>query len=298
MTLLGALDVGSNTIRLLVARPVGDGLQTVMDLSDFVRLGAGVAETGELEPDRMERGIRVIRDFAAAAHGVGVKDIAAVGTSALREARNGQEFVDRVARETGIQVKIIAGETEARLTFLGLTLGHTLESPTIAIDVGGGSGEVIAAGPAGMLWAHALPIGSGRMTERFFVHDPPTESERKALIAHIDDILRGLPSFRAKDAIVTGGSARRIPILLDSGGIPAHLTPQDLQRAMEILSARPARDIARHYAIDLDRACVLAAGVQVIQAIAEFYGVESITVTDNGIRQGMIIEMLREGKSA
>lgn len=291
--LLGALDVGSNTIRLLVARPKGATLHTVLDMSEFVRLGAGVAETGLIEPPRMDRAVRVVAEYVRMARAHEVSRLAAVATSAVREARNGPELIERVRRETGVAIRILSGEEEARLTFLGASADLDLAGPAVTADVGGGSGEVIASCGEEMLWGTALPIGGGRMTESFFRHDPPKPEEREALVAHVHDLLQRLPPFRAQQAVLAGGSARRIPVLL--GGERSRLTLDDLDEALGVLAHYPAAQIASRYDIQPARAEVLPAGIQVLEAIVTFYGSSEIIIASGGIREGMIVDMLHGG---
>jgi len=289
-SLLGALDIGSNTIRLLVARAEGRRLQTVLDLSEFVRLGAGVAETHLLEPQRMDRAVRVIGRFADDAHANGAERVAAVATSAVRDAENGEELLDRVRRETGLDVRVISGDEEARLTFLGATGDLDLSGPTVTADVGGGSGEVIASRDKEILWARVLPIGGGRLTERFFRKDPPRPEEREELVTHVHDLLKGLPAFRANHAVLVGGSARHIPRLLDKE--TDEISLDDLDEVLGILAHYPAGRIADRYGIQPARAEVLPAGIQVLDAIVTFYGATRITIATGGIREGMIVDML------
>lgn len=290
---VAALDVGSNTIRLLVASRKGNGLRTDLDLTDYARLGTGVAETHMLEPERVDRAVEAIRTFVEAARQAGALEIMAVATSAVRDASNGPEFVERVRREVGINLEIVSGEREAELTYLGATHDMAIEGPVVVSDVGGGSAEIIAAGPEGMLWGQALPLGSGRMTEQYLHHDPPLKEEMEALAAQVREALRSLPSFQPQRAIFTGGSARYMARLLDLQQ-PATVVPAQMGEANMILLSRSAETIAGEYDIPLERAQVLPAGVGVLAAIASFYGVERITIARGGIREGMVVVMLRE----
>jgi exopolyphosphatase / guanosine-5'-triphosphate,3'-diphosphate pyrophosphatase len=294
---LAALDIGSNTVRLLVAVPDGCELHTLLDLSSFARLGSGVDQTGLLDPDRQDRAAETVREFTDAARAQGVEQVLAVATSAVRDARNGPEFAARLREEAGVDVQIATGEEEARLTFLGATLGMSPSEEMLVIDIGGGSGEIIAAKSRQISWGQSLPIGGGRLTERFVRHDPPEMKELQTLDAHVRRLLEKLPPARPKKLVGTGGTAKHIPILLGLEGAPSELVPDQLQQALRVLTSSRHGEVAERFGIEPARAPVLPAGVQTIQSICDFYGVECLTITMNGIRQGMIIdELLKEGR--
>jgi exopolyphosphatase / guanosine-5'-triphosphate,3'-diphosphate pyrophosphatase len=294
---IGALDIGSNTVRLMVALPRNGSLDPLLDLSAFARLGKGVDTTGLLDSERETRAVKAIREFTQAARDAGAERIIAVATSAIRDAKNGEAFIERVRRETGIEVQTISGEREAELTFFGATLGMSLDEPVIVVDLGGGSGEIIAADDTGMRWGKSLPIGSGRLTERFVTHDPPRHEELEAVEDNVRQLLKDLPPFEARHAVYTGGTARRVPSLLGLGGAEVRLSPEGLARAVDVVAARSSDDLVRVYDVEPERAQVFAAGTAVLHAIAGFYRVADITITQNGIRHGMIVDRLRrEGR--
>lgn len=293
---VAAIDIGSNTVRLLVARPIDGGLETVLDRSEFIRLGFGLERTGLLDPAREERALATLGAFAEAARDAGAETVIAMATSAVREARNGAEFVRRARRKRGIEVEIVSGEEEARLTYLGATLGLPLDGPALVVDLGGGSGEIIGAGEHGLRWGRSLPIGSGRLTEQFVRHDPPTADELAAVATAVATAVAPLPPLGARQAVFTGGSARWLAAVLERRGEPVRLTPADLKEAVQVVSTAPAAEIAARYGVEPERAPALPAGIQALRAIADHYQVEEIAVTLNGIRQGMILELLeRQG---
>jgi exopolyphosphatase/guanosine-5'-triphosphate,3'-diphosphate pyrophosphatase len=291
---IAALDVGSNTIRLVAARPRDGGLETVLDLGTFVRLGFGVDRTGVLDEGRVEHAVSTIVALARTARDAGVAEILAVATSAVRDARNGPAFVDRVRAAADVDLRIVSGEREAELTFIGATFGMTIAGPTLVVDLGGGSGEIIAANADQLLWGRPLPIGSGRMTERFVSGDPPGRLEIDALHAHVRALLAGLPALEARAAVFAGGTARRLPVLLGKEASSANLTVAEIDGALEVLLTMDAAEVVSRYAIEPERAQVLPAGCAVLAAIAEHYGVQTSRIATTGIRQGMLVERLRE----
>jgi len=301
------LDIGSNTIRLLVAEVQDGAVEPVLDESDFVRLGLDVDRTGMLRPDREEAALAAIQHLAAVARDAGVQHVDAIATSAVREATNGRAFVALVRSETGIEVEIISGDREAYLTYLGATAGQSTAGGVIVADLGGGSTELIAAGERGMLWAESLPLGSGRLTERFIRHDPPAAEELQALRQAVVDRLQQLPApidgagpatergsgasspATLTRAIFTGGTASAMARLAGSDGPEATLDREALDEVVRRATSKPAAEIADEYGVRPERAVVLAAGVTALATIAEFYGVPEVSITRGGIREGALL---------
>lgn len=286
-----ALDVGSNTIRLLVAEAQGQSLVPVRDESEFVRLGLGVDTTGELDPERERVAVRAIERLADIARDLGAMSLPAIATSAVRDARNGQAFIERVREATGVEIRIITGEEEAELTYLGATIGISLDAGTIVVDLGGGSAEIVAAGEAGIRWARSVPLGSGRLTERFIDQDPPGAEAVQRLKRHVDDVLAGLPEAQIQRAILTGGTATHIAILAGRNiteGSSLCFAPGVIDDALKVLCSRPAADIVREFSVRSERAAVLPAGVAAISAIINYFSVVDVVITRQGIREGVI----------
>ena len=214
-----ALDIGSNTIRLLVARMSDAGLETITEDSRFVRLGSGVDATGRLDPGRKEAGLHAIRELVGQAHGAGANKVYAVATSALRDATDGPEYIQQIRQACGVAVRIIDGDEEARLTFTGATLGMDLAGGALVCDMGGGSCELIRADESGITLARSLQIGSGRLTERFVGHNPPLPSERKQIEESVERTVRdGFGEVGVGVAVLTGGTASHVAYLLGLQG--------------------------------------------------------------------------------
>lgn len=292
-----ALDVGSNTIRLLIATLEGGSLVPVRDESEFVRLGLGVDTTGELSGERELAAIGAINRLAAIARDSGATNIAAIATSAVRDARNGRAFLQEVRAATGVDVRIISGDEEAQLTFLGATIGIPLHGGVMVVDLGGGSAEIVAADETGITWARSVPLGSGRLTERFVKHDPPQRGSLERLREHVDSVLADLPSARMQRAILTGGTATQIAVLSGKSmaqASPLHIQPDIIDEVLNLLCRQRADQIVREYGVMPERAAVLPAGVAAISAIIHYYSVAEVIITRQGIREG-IIEAVRRG---
>lgn len=284
------LDVGSNTIRLLVGRVIDGAVVQLLDDSEFVRLGKDVDRSGELRGDRVAAALEAIERLAGEAKSAGAGTVLAFATSAVRDARNGTEFVEEVQRRTGIEIDIISGEREAELTFRGATIGINLSGGAVVCDLGGGSAELLFAGADGIKWSTSQPLGSGRLTERFIRHDPPRPQELRSLRTHVHDVLTLLPDAKPECAIFTGGTATHLTVLMDRQSVVSRFSPDELGQALDMLSGRTAEEVAREYQFRPERAAVLPAGIAALQAVARYYEVTTVVVTRRGIREGALLD--------
>ncbi len=167
-----AIDLGTNSVRLLVADLVDGRPRTVVRRASVTRLGEGLEATGRFSPEARQRTAALVAEFVAEARQTGVETIALVGTSACREAADGAEFVDGLGREHAVNARVVSGEEEARLSFLGATLDIT--GDVVLLDIGGGSTELVRTGADGALAAVSVAVGCVRGTERWFTSDPPS----------------------------------------------------------------------------------------------------------------------------
>lgn len=285
------LDVGSNTIRLLVGFIEGGRVERVLDDSEFVRLGKDVDRTGELRGDRVDAAVAAIQRLSGEARERGVDDIVALATSAVRDAKNGSQFRQRVLDETGVDVRVISGDEEAELTYRGASIGIDLDGGTIVTDLGGGSAEIIFAGSEGVRWATSLPLGSGRLTERFVQTDPPEEAQLHALRQSVRTILGSQGEAPARTAVFTGGTATHVNILA-GGAVPvAHLRPSDLEEVARLVAREPASYFVQERGFRPERAQVLPAGAHALLEIATYYAVADVVITQYGIREGALLSL-------
>jgi exopolyphosphatase/guanosine-5'-triphosphate,3'-diphosphate pyrophosphatase len=295
-----ALDVGSNTVRVLVARPAGRGVQPVLEKGIFVRLGQGVDEIGRLNRERVDAALAAVGALVDDARSAGADAIHMVATSAVRDATDGLDFAAAVRRGTEIEVEILPERREGELTYLGATLGLSLPGDTIVADLGGRSTEIVAAGPAGPRWVQSLPLGSGRLMDGFIRRDPPRRSELSDLAGHVDDALRLAPRPRAHTLILTGGTSRQIPRILGlspSGRRAAetdvYLDRFGIDEAAATACSMRAEKVSRRFGVRPERAAVLPAGLWALRQIARHYRPEVIVVTRRGLREGVLVESFR-----
>ena len=189
---LAAIDLGTNTVRILVADPdPAAGLRPLWADQTVTRLGEGLTERGTLAPAAADRTLAAVRRFRERALALGAAEVLLVATAAVRQARDGREFLARLRAEPGINPRVVSGEEEAGLTLLGASWGLGGVAGTFALlDIGGGSTEVLVAEGGRVLEAVSLALGVVQLVERFFVHDPVTTHELDACRAYVDARLR------------------------------------------------------------------------------------------------------------
>ena len=195
--ILAGIDIGTNTLRLLVAEIGRGSFRELYADRRITRLGQGLDHSGMIDPAAGERSVKILLDFAAGIRRYGARHIDAIGTSALRNASNTPEFLTTVKEKTGLDIRVISGEEEARLSLLGV--GYSLKAagiarssshgPSCVVDIGGGSTEVIISPGAGASVIASLPLGAVYLTERFLKHDPPSPDELDRLRAAVRDEL-------------------------------------------------------------------------------------------------------------
>jgi exopolyphosphatase / guanosine-5'-triphosphate,3'-diphosphate pyrophosphatase len=296
-------DIGTNSTRLLIADVEADGEVAELERRTRVtRLGDGVDATGRLADAGIERVIATLEDYAAVIERHGAQVRPAVLTSAVRDAANGEEFVTAIERRFGLQARIIAGTEEARLTFLGATSDRDPgeRTPTLVIDVGGGSTELILGSGRVVEFSVSMQAGVVRQTERHLHEDPPSCAELDALGAEIAaTIVHSAPESvrrRAAHAIAVAGTAT------SCAAIDQALDPYDPARVhgyrvslvtLRLLLARLAAvDLAERRMIrglDPDRAPTIVAGVVILIRILEAFGLDGFEASEHDILRGVAL---------
>lgn len=283
------LDVGTNTVRLLVADCAEDALTPVLDRTNMSRLGLGASADGTLTAESIARtaegAIVLVRDARAA----GATTILMVGTAAVRDAPNRGLLLDRIERATGIACRVVDGETEASLTFLGATVGPSLDGTLAVGDIGGGSTERIIAVDGAIRERFSVPIGSGRLTERTIRHDPPTNADLAAATRAAEEAFRTLRPVRATVLLLAGGTASALGHLQGT----ATLDDAALDGTLATLQSAPAADLAPVVGLEVARVGLMAAGAVIVRALAATCGLSAATVARGGIREGTLLAAMR-----
>lgn len=301
---LAAIDIGSNSIRLVVAEADGEqGYRVLDEEREMTRLGKGLEETGRLLPESMEHSLEAIGKMKAIAEGFRVGQLRAIATSAVRDAANGAEFCQEARRRHGLDIEIISPQHEARLAFESAARNFNLEGRSTAIaDIGGGSLEVIlTAGPV-IEQVHSLPLGAVRLTERFCLSDPLRPKHRKALLAEIDDALKEhlrKPRFKAEVMIGSGGTFAALGDMVRcqregrAGSVHGYaITDSELTALLEKLLETPLEARRQIPGLSPQRADIIVAGAAVVARLAQRLETRKILVNERGIRDGLLLSML------
>jgi exopolyphosphatase/guanosine-5'-triphosphate,3'-diphosphate pyrophosphatase len=304
---VAALDLGTNTIRLLVGEADGvGGYHPVFAAQEITRLGEGLFPEGTLQAEPMRRSLAVLRRFGEMAASQGAVAVAVVGTSALREAKNRDLFVDRARQEAGLEVEVISGDEEARLTLLGVSAA--LGSPPdrfLMLDIGGGSTELLLAHGGEIRDVVSTGLGAVKLTEAHVKSDPPSprelEAVRDAVAARMALVrTRDLPGRVEGDILVgTAGTVTTlaaIDLSLDPYD-PTQVTGHRLsrERAADLLGelARlPLQARQRVRGLEPGRADVIVAGAIICLGVMDGLGFADLTVSDGGLREGILLDFL------
>ncbi len=291
---LAAVDVGSNTVHALVAEVREGRLEDVAHYVEMPELGREVERTGRIGP-AAEVALRTLAAVVAQARGHGYQHLVAGATAAVRRAADGHRFLAEASATLGVPVRSISEDREAQLSFLGMTSRHAASGRWMAVDLGGGSTELICAEEGRALGWVSLPIGSGGSAARH-LSDPPRPGERAALRDSVRKALARAPTWAAERLVVTGGTASNLPVLLSPTPAEPVLTPADLEAATARLDAGPAADVARRTGLSEARIRALRGGVEVLRLLLERYALDRAQVSHAGLRQGMILAYLERGE--
>jgi exopolyphosphatase/guanosine-5'-triphosphate,3'-diphosphate pyrophosphatase len=302
-----AVDVGTNTVRLLIADADGaGGYRPVLAAQEITRLGQGLLPTGELQPTAMQRSVVVLREFCRLAALHGTTEMAAVGTSALREAQNRQAFLEEVRRKTGLDIQVVSGEEEARLTLLGVRAA--LPDPPdrlLLMDIGGGSTEFLLTQGAAIRETESIGLGVVKLTEAHLHSDPPQPGEVAALreaacrclaCLEIPARLGQTPGTRLVGTAGTVTTLAAIDMGLDPYD-PARvngyrLTRERVAAMVQDLAARPLEVRRRLPGLEPGRADVIVAGSLICQIVMEIWEFTELIVSDGGLREGILLDLM------
>jgi len=309
MPRLAAIDIGTNTVLLCVADRGPGGLAPVSDRAIISRLGQGLDRSADLHPDAIARTLAALERHAAEAAGSGAARVAAVGTAALRHARNAGVFLDEVKRRLGLEVAVISGEEEARLAFEAVARGREEEGAAVrrllVLDIGGGSTEVIAGEGRRLDWARSLDVGSVRLTERFLIDDPPLAPQFHALVAHARAAFATLPEPPGEGPIdLVGIAGTNTTLAAMKAGLEAYdaeairrtpLAPGDLDALIARLSRMPAAARLALPGLEPGREDVILAGAVIAREALARFRMAAMSVSDRGVRHGVIYRMPSPG---
>jgi len=303
---LGAIDIGTNSIRLIVAEILSDGTYRVLDEErEMTRLGQGLARTGHMAPEAIERTLESLGKMKAIADGFGVSELRAAGTSAVREAKNGDAFRREAWRRHRVKVEVISPDEEARLAFESAVRRFDLEGRSVAVaDIGGGSLEVVLSAGSVVDQVHSLPLGAVRLTEKYVRSDPLKDKHWEKLKHHLDTALRreiGKPPFPVEVLVGSGGtfSALGGMVRYEREGKEGNphgytLTRAEATRMLARFLEVPEPQRRQIPGMPPQRADIIVAGAAVVARLAKHLKCRQILVNDGGVRDGLILAMIAD----
>jgi exopolyphosphatase/guanosine-5'-triphosphate,3'-diphosphate pyrophosphatase len=301
---IAALDVGSNSFHLIVADVETGGRINVLDRSkEMVRLGDSTLHKGVIAPEVFRRGIDALKALRRIADRHKVDALVAVATSAVREAQNGGEFVRAARDESGIDIRVIRGDEEARLIYLGARSSLDLGKRRVALfDLGGGSLEIVLADAQELYYTASLKLGVIRLTETFPCSDPPTARERSHLServrAVLDPVVSRVRAMGFDDVAFTSGTASALAGLLraENGGSKSTIALTDLAALEQKLGTTTIAARAKMPGIDTRRADTIYAGAVVFRTALELAGADEATLCETALREGIIADYVASNR--
>jgi len=304
------IDIGTNTILCLIAEIKNDGSFDVFDdLAEITRLGQGVHQTGRISPEGEERSLKVLQRYLERCKRLNVEKIIAVGTSALRDARNSAEVRARFEVQLGLDVRVISGDEEAEYAFLAVEQGLPLNRrELLVVDVGGGSTEFVRGNAAGVVEAISIGVGSVRLTEQFLRSDPVQTEECEKMVIAIEKELTRLPNQWLKDdsiltlvgiagTFTTLSAVEKKLVCYTHGEVHgSRLTLSEVRRQVALFQGKTIMERKAIPGLEPKRADVILAGACLIERIMTLFHSERVIVSDHGVRYGLLHECLKHRK--
>jgi exopolyphosphatase/guanosine-5'-triphosphate,3'-diphosphate pyrophosphatase len=283
VTRVAAVDLGTNSTRLLVAEVAGGRVDEIVRRLEITRLGDGVDERRRLLPLPIARVRNCLAGFRRELEGLGAERTLAIATSAVRDAENGEAFLGEIEWSYGFATRLLSGHDEALMTFRGVTAGRAIDEGTLIVDVGGGSTELVLGGPDGVSFHTSLDLGSVRLTERF-------GDDLDACAGHVRS---ELPDLEAQRAIGVAGTVTSLAALdlglveYDPDRVHGHvLSRQAVETQLERLAALPLEERRRVPGLEPERAPVIVAGAVIVREVLARYGLDGLEASEHDILHG------------
>jgi exopolyphosphatase/guanosine-5'-triphosphate,3'-diphosphate pyrophosphatase len=295
---VAVIDIGTNSTRLLIADVAQGRVSVVERRSQVTRLGRGVDLSGQLSSEAIEAACEAISDYVALCQEAAVELIEPIATSAVRDAINGDAFIAELRERFALSARVLPGEEEARLTYLGATVDRLPAEPTLVIDIGGGSTELIVGRGDEISFHASLQAGVVRHSERHIASDPPTMGELEVLSGDARSLIEAALADRVEsDAVVAGIAVAGTPTSLaaleqeldpyDPAKVHGHvLSLPSIQHLLSSLAAKPLSERAQMIGLHPDRAPTIIAGVVILAEAMRAFGLEQIEVSEHDILYG------------
>jgi exopolyphosphatase / guanosine-5'-triphosphate,3'-diphosphate pyrophosphatase len=287
--LCAAIDIGSNTTRVLVAEPVDGQLKKVMEQRAYTRINKALDSDGAIVPEKIAQVADLVATQVRLARELGAETVRAVATAAVRDASNGEEVAQAIGEAAGVPVEILSENEEGRLSFIGATktLGHPVEGRVAVVDVGGGSTEVVLGTvPGGVEEVRSWRVGSGVLADELIASDPPSAAEIRKVRDRVEDIFAKVEIEHPAQAVAVGGSATSLRRL-----VGAVLEYETLERGIRVLAGDPAAEVAKRFELDPERVRILLTGVLLLEKVSDLLG-QPLQIGKGGLREGVVLDLL------
>jgi exopolyphosphatase/guanosine-5'-triphosphate,3'-diphosphate pyrophosphatase len=302
-----AIDVGSNSVKLVIGEMGEDGdLRILTERIRFSRLGAGLGVTGRLDQKGQGLTLAALAELLEEAEGQGVVGLRLVGTSALREASNGAQFLSRVRGDLGVELEILSEDEEARLSYLAVAFDPSLgaaQDHSCVVDIGGGSTELIWGEGLRVDFSRSVKLGAVRLTEQFLRSDPPDRSELAQAVRYAEGWLREASAGRRSSRLAgVGGTVVNLARI--GKGVPAQRTEEihgavmsasECCRVLDLLSGVRLAERRKLIGLDPQRADITVAGAIILERVLSVLGAVDLLVSVRGLRHGVLHELLQTG---
>ncbi len=292
-----SVDLGSNSVHLLIAAIEGHELRPLADESVFLGLGAAVDDHAHLGAPHRENLVQALVRYATIAREHGASHITFMGTEPIRRAADAARTLAEIERASGVPVHVLSHEEEAYLTLVGVTSGQPVAHETLVVDIGGGSSEFCAVAAGGLARAAGLRLGANRLTARFAADDPPTDAQLDAMAAAADTLLSDGLKAEPTDLVLVGGTASNLLKVTAAGATDRVLTRERVAEALATLAAQLAAETTARFGVNPTRARLLPAGAVIVDALMRRYGVERVRVSEAGMREGAILVVAHAGRA-
>ena len=303
MKKLAVIDIGTNSIKFCVAQKAADGtLDIRKDANDIARLGEGLRETGRISQEALERNAQSVAQFAQQAEEMGAETVFAVGTMALRTAKNAQDFIDRVNELCGLTVKVLPGDEEARLAYLAVLSALPIQDGELVIfDTGGGSTEFIFGQGKELDKRFSVNLGAIRITEEYFSDDPVKAGSVEAALKDIKKVfddaqVQGQPTqlVGMGGTVTSMGAVKHKMTSYDPDVIQGStLALQDVDKQIADYSERTLEERRLIPGLQPKRADVILAGACILKDILTRFGAEDLIISDRGLRHGLLFDSFK-----
>jgi exopolyphosphatase/guanosine-5'-triphosphate,3'-diphosphate pyrophosphatase len=303
---LAAIDIGSNSVRLLVAEALRGGAYRILDEErEPTRLGRSVSSQGRLDDESMDKTLQALRTFKEIAAGYQVTSLRTIATCAVREARNGPEFCRRVRDEVGLEVEVIAGDREARLAFASVQHAFDLTGKNVVVaDIGGGSTEIVFATGNLIESIFSTPLGAVRLTEQFALGENATLPDFERMEEEVTACLKKRttrPLFAPHFLVGCGGTFTTLAELImatkkqsDAPVAGYQVSQAEVRHLLDRLRKMPLRARRSMAGMTPDRGDIIVAGLTIVDALLKRFRVNTLVIHTRGVRDGLVREMIDE----